>query len=495
MDLLRLPVAGALTHRRTRLVLQLSVLAAAALLVLHGLLGPQLAPRNLATVVTWVHYRGLLILLILAVGNLFCAACPMILARDAGRRLVHPAIRWPRALRNKWPAIVLFGAVLFTYELFDLWSLPQATALLILAYFAAALLVDVIFAGASFCKYVCPVGQFNFVSSMLAPAELQVRDAGVCRSCRTVDCIKGRRAAQPDTAPVAVTLLRGRRGDDRGRSAAGARVAQRGCELALFLPGKVGNLDCTLCFDCVRACPHDNIGWQTRIPGDELTDSRRRSGIGRLPARIDLAALVVVFTFGALLNAGAMIAPAGAVQQTFATHLGTDREAVTLAALFLVGLVVLPLVSMSAVSWVTSLVMRYQHHARAVAVRYVYALVPLGFAVWVAHYGFHALTGAWTIIPVAQSAAIDVTGRAMLGEPLWTLTGMAPGTVYPLQLGAVLLGIIGALGVVYRLSARLHPARPALAALPWSVLILLLGILSAWIFSQPMDMRGVGIPG
>ena len=36
-------------------------------------------------------------------------------------------------------AIVLFVAVLFSYELFDLWALPRGTAVLVLAYFGAAL--------------------------------------------------------------------------------------------------------------------------------------------------------------------------------------------------------------------------------------------------------------------------------------------------------------------------------------------------------------------
>ena len=120
MDLLRWPVVGALARRRhARLALQLPLLVLAGALVAHGMLGPQLAPRNLSTVLTWVHYRGLLVVAVLAIGNLFCTGCPMILARDAGRRLFHPGWRWPRHLRNKWPAIVLFVAVAAGRDSFD----------------------------------------------------------------------------------------------------------------------------------------------------------------------------------------------------------------------------------------------------------------------------------------------------------------------------------------------------------------------------------------
>ena len=39
---------------------------------------------------------------------------------------------------------------------------------------------------------------------------------------------------------------------------------------------------------------------------------------------------------------------------------------------------------------------------------YVYALAPLGFGMWLAHYSFHFLTGGLTIVPVIQSFLADV---------------------------------------------------------------------------------------
>ncbi len=74
-------------------------------------------------------------------------------------------------------------------------------------------------------------------------------------------------------------------------------VVIRGCELALFQPRKVGNMDCTFCLDCVHACPHDNVGILSRLPGSELLTDPLRSGIGYFSKRKDLAALAIVFTF------------------------------------------------------------------------------------------------------------------------------------------------------------------------------------------------------
>ena len=70
-------------------------------------------------------------------------------------------------------------------------------------------------------------------------------------------------------------------------------ILQRGCELALFLPSKVGNMDCTFCLDCVHACPHDNIGICSRLPAGELMTDPQRSGIGFFSRRKDIAALTI----------------------------------------------------------------------------------------------------------------------------------------------------------------------------------------------------------
>ena len=197
MDVLQWPLVGRLLRwRHARTSLQLVLLAAAAVVVLHGLFGPDIAPGNLATVLTWVHYRGLLVIALLAAGNFFCAGCPFVLVRDWGRRLHAPARLWPKRLRGKWIAIVLFVAVLFAYELFDLWALPRGTAYLVLAYFGAALAIDTVFKGATFCKHLCPIGQFNFVASTLSPLELQIREPATCQACRTSDCIAGRRSPE-----------------------------------------------------------------------------------------------------------------------------------------------------------------------------------------------------------------------------------------------------------------------------------------------------------
>ena len=261
-DLMRVPGLGHLFRwRYARPLLQLPLLIVSVVMILHGLFGPTLAPKNLATTLSWLHFRGVLVLVLLCAGNFFCLACPFMLVRQMARRFFKPRFNWPRALRNKWISVALFVLILFTYELFDLWSSPWWTAWLIIAYFLTVLVVDGFFKHASFCKFVCPIGQFNFVASTLSPFEVKVREPEVCVTCHTKDCIRGRREPVSDLVTI------------------------RGCELALFQPRKVGNMDCTFCLDCVHACPHDNIGILSRMPGDELLTDPLRSGIGYFSRR------------------------------------------------------------------------------------------------------------------------------------------------------------------------------------------------------------------
>jgi hypothetical protein len=122
-------------------------------------------------------------------------------------------------------------------------------------------------------------------------------------------------------------------------------------------------------------------------------------------------------------------------------------------------------------------------------VRYSYALVPMGFGVWLAHYGFHFLTGLLTFIPVAQSAAASV-GWPVSGEPLWRLTGLPERVVYPLELGFLGLGLLGSLLLTYRLAFEDDAKRRGLVFATWATLCVALWVSGFWLMSQPMEMRG-----
>ncbi len=457
--------------RHLRTVLQIPLLIVSVAMILDGLLGPSLAPKNLATTLSWVHFRGALVLVLLCAGNFFCLACPFMLLRNVARRFFHPRWNWPQKLRNKWLSVGLFALILFCYEEFSLWSSPWWTAWLIVGYFLAVLVVDGLFKHASFCKFVCPIGQFNFLASTISPLEVKVRDPEVCDSCGTKDCIRGRRAPRPDLM-----------------------VVQRGCELALFQPLKVGNMDCTFCLDCVHACPHDNIGILSRLPASELMVDPRRSGIGRFSQRTDLAALAIVFSFGALLNAFGMVSPVYALESWLAGILHLNSKAPVLGVLFAFFLVVEPAALLGMAAWLTQIWGGSRRALVPLAVRYTNGLVPLGFGLWLAHYSFHFMTGLYTVVPITQSAAARL-GWTGFGSPRWDWLGIPMRFVQPLEIGFLVLGLAGSLLVIHQLAEGDCAERPLRAFAPWAAVAAVLWVAAMWMMFQPMDMRGTFLAG
>src|SRR5690554_1896636 len=118
-----------LRWRYARLVFQLPLLLLVVVMVIDGFTGRQLAPRNVATTASWLHYRGLVVIALAIFGNAFCAACPLMLTRGPSRflRRLLPAglqLRWPRALRGKYVVLGLLLVFFFAYEYFDLWASP-----------------------------------------------------------------------------------------------------------------------------------------------------------------------------------------------------------------------------------------------------------------------------------------------------------------------------------------------------------------------------------
>ena len=468
---MRVPGLGRLFRwRYARPLLQAPLLVVSVVMVAHGLFGPSLAPKNLATTLSWLHFRGVLVLVLLCAGNFFCLACPFMLVRQVARRFFQPRWNWPRRLRNKWISVGLFVLILFTYELLDLWSSPWWTAWLIVAYFLGALLIDSVFKHATFCKFVCPIGQFNFIASTLSPFEVKVRDQPTCTACHTKDCIRGRREPASDLVVI------------------------RGCELALFQPSKVGNMDCTFCLDCVHACPHDNVGIVSRLPGTELLSDPLRSGIGYFSRRKDLTALVIVFTFGALLNAFGMVSPVYAVETWLGKMLHLHQEAPVLGLIFAFFLIAEPLLLLGLAAWAARALGNVQHKFLPLIIRYTYGVVPLGFGMWLAHYSFHFLTGMYTIIPVVQSAVASF-GRPLLGAPRWTLTGLPASAVQAIEIGFLALGLAGSLVVTYGLAEEDSIERPLRMFAPWASVCALLFLASLWLLFQPMEMRATMMMG
>jgi cytochrome c oxidase assembly factor CtaG/ferredoxin len=463
LDLLRVPLVGRfLRWRHARLAMQIPLLLLAGLIIYDGFCGPAISATNLAGVLPWIHWRGLVVLGLLVAGNVFCMACPFMLPRALARRWRPVSFAWPKWLRNKWPAVMLLAGFFWAYEAFALWDSPWFTAWLVLAYFGAAFLIDGCFRGASFCKYVCPIGQFNFVQSLVSPLEIKVREPAVCAGCQTKDCIRGR-----DEIP--------------------------GCELHLYQPRKSSNMDCTFCLDCIHACPHQNIGISSAIPGAELWRDLHRSGLGRFSRRRDLAALSVLLVSAAFTSAALMTDPVSSAQDHAWSALGLVSPLFQTTAACLIALVVLPTAAVAGAAVLSRRWGRLKESCAELAARYSYALIPLGFGMWLAHYSFHLVTSYKTVIPTTQRFLAD-RGWSLLGSPDWNSACCTPvgSGLLRTEILFLDLGLLLSLYVAYRI-ARSVAERPSQALktfAPWGVLIVLLFAAGIWIVFQPMQMRG-----
>jgi len=463
-DLLNVPVLGRfLRARYGRRALQAMLLVVAIAVIADGLFGPQTSSSNLAGVLPWTYWRALTVVALLTAGNLFCMACPFMLPRELGRRLGLEPRAWPRALRSKWLAVGLLMLFFWAYEAFGLWDKPVGTAWIIIGYFFAAFLVDAFFRGASFCKYVCPIGQFHFVNSLISPLEVKVREPDVCAGCTTHDCL---------------------RGNDE----------QRGCETSLYLPRKAGNMDCTFCLDCVKACPHDNIGLQVVVPGTDLIRNPRRSSLGRLSRRTDVAALALVIVFAAFTGAAAMVSPVTGWLAGLTSRLGMASPLPAISLFFVTALLLTPAIAMGTAVLLGRSAAQAATPTRELLCRFSLALIPLGAAMWAAHFLFHLLAGYGSAVPILQQAAGTV-GFHLLGRPDWALSSLRldANTILVLQTLLLDAGLLLTLYVGWRIARECVPrVRAALRLFaPWACVAIILYVVGIWIFLQPMQMRGM----
>ena len=223
---------------------------------------------------------------------------------------------WPRRLRSKWLAVVLLVLFLWAYEAFALWDSPWWTAWIAIGYFVAAFVIDGLFRGASFCKYLCPIGQFNFVQSLVSPLEVKVRDPDVC-------------AVVPDQG------LHPRPRRHPRLRAEPVPAAQGGQPGLHVLPRLRPRLPARQCRDARRSLPRQDL-WNDRPP------LRHRP----LRPPPDLAALIVVLVFGAFANAAGMVGPVVGWQERLASLAGQFGLPCWRRPLFyLLALVVLPLLT------------------------------------------------------------------------------------------------------------------------------------------------------
>jgi hypothetical protein len=252
-------------------------------------------------------------------------------------------------------------------------------------------------------------------------------------------------------------------------------------------------MDCTFCLDCVHACPHDNVGIVASTPGGELWLDSFRSGIGRWSKRWDLAALVLVLVFGAFANAAFMTTPVMDWRDRITEAASWISPLMTTTLLCMLAFVAVPMITMATLAALSRWLGGLRASRAEIAARFSFALVPLGFGMWLAHYSFHLFTSYATVVPATQRFAADL-GGTFLGAPSWNCACCLPTADWLLRLEIVSLdlGLLLSLYAAYRIAQSQAQGWPKIlgAFAPWALLILFLFAMGIWLVFQPMQMRG-----
>ena len=292
IDLLRLPVVGpwiekAVKSRRFQFAAILPNQIIFWLVIITAIVGAALPNINFSTVITWYVWFCVLFLLMVGAGRAWCLMCPFGGAAEWVQRLSfwqrHPVSiglhkKWPESWSKfgLLPSVGVFLAMTWAEEFLNIAGpgRPLFTGLMVVFIITFAVGTFLVFDRRTFCRYLCPLtALIGTVGSTGMVAGLRTRDRKMCFSCATKDCMRGSERGYP-------------------------------CPWYEWPGSATSNLMCGLCTECVKNCPHDNVGIFVQAPLTSVFAPLRR--------RLDVAVAVLIL-FGLVvfqqLNALAFYAP------------------------------------------------------------------------------------------------------------------------------------------------------------------------------------------
>lgn len=269
-DLTRSPRLRRLLHKRWfqfALILPNQIIF--WLVIVAGLIGRQVGPRNFATAITWYLWFCVVFVLMVGVGRGWCAMCPFGGAAEwlqrltffkRTRRSLGLGLTYPEKLARYGflPAVVIFIVMTYWEEYFNIAGpgQPLYTSLLVLFIVTFAGTAFLVFERRTFCRYLCPLTPvIGTIGQMGGVAGFAAKDREVCLACETKECMRGSESGY-------------------------------GCPWYEY-PGQTSsNSLCGLCSECFKNCPNENVGLFLQPPLASLY-----SGIKK---RMDVAMTIVL---------------------------------------------------------------------------------------------------------------------------------------------------------------------------------------------------------
>lgn len=247
INLLRWPFVDRLLKKGNFLLWIRNLSATLFLLVLAGLIfSPQISVMMKIFTLIWGLWWPILAIISPFLGRVWCTICPFSTIMDFFQNKFHPQRPVP-AIFIKYDYLIvsaLFLMIFWVEILTDMRSNPLYTSALLIIIQLAAIFISVLYPRHAWCRHFCPLGGFIGTASIGSLIEVRSDPAVCLNKCTTFDCYVGK-------------------GDVKG------------CPMSQHLPYLDNNLDCKLCFNCVRNCPHGSVQVNLRVPAREVWHLKR----------------------------------------------------------------------------------------------------------------------------------------------------------------------------------------------------------------------------
>ncbi len=199
---------------------------------------------NMTSFLVWVLWWPAIVIAGFFAARSWCTICHIRLFSDLidkfGLKLEMPPL-----LKKYGSTVTIFMALgmfimhstVISYQVNHYASLTSWYLVALMIY---ALIVALLFKKGTFCKSMCPLVGFLGPYSRLSPTELRSNNKATCKECKAKECVKS-------------------------------------CSNQLYMGAIESNEGCMLCFECVKACPEDNIRFSFRPFFKDLWNVRNNS--------------------------------------------------------------------------------------------------------------------------------------------------------------------------------------------------------------------------
>ncbi len=247
------------------------------------------------------------------------------------------------------------------------------------------------------------------------------------------------------------------------------------------------NTYCTLCTECIKTCPNDNISINIRKPFHDIF----KKGVGFFRTRdirLSLSVIAIVLLGIIPFHNLEMTALYTSLEGNLADGLGISQMIIRTVSFLMMGVITVAIFLgfSSLARWRAG---DSQFNTKHIFIWFALTFIPLAISLHIAHNYFHLLEEGAVIIPT-------------LSDPFgfgWNLFGTAGAnvTILPSNLISIFqfltvgLGFLASGYALYRLSSNMfrERAQALRAIVPMVVLLIGLTIFYMWVLTIPMTMR------